>query len=160
MIKKYTQDIQKQMYLANQTFYSDYYAICDNQRDIITKQRNDMQKLESDHEANRTAVFARFKKNKEQLKIMLQEYIVSRNEILHHLPEAEKMQEKAIKDEAYKKHNELAQNYVDVKAQNLTTKKEIQKNMDMIKTAFQSKQMEIEREHKISRQKEKKNSLF
>ena len=160
MIKLYTQSIQKEMDLANQTFYSEYYAICHNQRDIVEKQKDDMQRLASEHEVNRAAIFSRFKKSKEQLKIMLQDYIVSRNQIIHHLPEAEKVQEKAIKEEAYKKHNELSQDYVDVKIKNITAKKEIQRNMDLILSAFQSKQMEIEHEHRISRQKEKKNSLY
>lgn len=160
MIKLYTQSIQKEMDLANQTFYSEYYAICHNQKDVVEKQRLDMQRLANEHDINRAAIFTRFKKSKEQLKQNLDDYIISRNQILHHLPEAEKIQEKAIKEEAYKKHNELSQDYVDVKFQNQVTKKEIQRNMDLIKSAFQSKQMEIEREHKISRQREKKNSLY
>ena len=156
LIKKLAQNIQEEMTLANQTFYQDYYAICDNQKDIINKHAQDIKNLENEYQRNRVIIFDRFKKSKLQLKTMLEEYILSRNEILQHLPVAEKENEKAFRDDDYKKNIELDQSYVEIKTKSTTSTKEVLKNMDLIKAAFDSKQSEIERDYKMSKLRERR----
>ena len=156
VVKKLAASIQEKMDLANQCFYQDYYAICDNQKDIINKQDEDIKSLESEYQKNRAIIFDRFKKSKAQLKVMLEEYISSRNEILQHLPVAEKENEKAFRLDDVKKNIELDERYVEVKAKSTSSMKEVLKNKDLIKAAFDSKQTEIERDHRLSRQKEKR----
>ncbi|MDY5982576.1 MAG: hypothetical protein SPJ17_02585 [Anaeroplasma sp.] len=156
VVKKLAACIQEKMDLANQCFYQDYYAICENQKDIIHKQNEDIKSLESEYQKNRAIIFDRFKKSKVQLKIMLKEYISSRNEILKHLPVAEKENLKAFRLDDYKQNIELDERYVEVKAKSTSSMKEVLKNKDLIKAAFDSKQTEIERDHRLSRQKEKR----
>ena len=156
VVKKLAACIQEKMDLANQCFYQDYYAICENQKDIIHKQNEDIKSLESEYQKNRAIIFDRFKKSKVQLKIMLKEYISSRNEILKHLPVAEKENSKAFRLDDYKQNIELDERYVEVKAKSTSSMKEVLKNKDLIKAAFDSKQTEIERDHRLSRQKEKR----
>lgn len=156
VVKKLAASIQEKMDLANQCFYQDYYAICDNQKDIINKQNEDIKSLESEYQKNRAIIFDRFKKSKAQLKVMLEEYISSRNEILQHLPVAEKENEKAFRQDDVKKNIELDERYVEAKAKSTSSMKEVLKNKDLIKAAFDSKQTEIERDHRLSRQKEKR----
>jgi hypothetical protein len=156
VVKKLAASIQEKMDLANQCFYQDYYAICDNQKDIINKQDEDIKSLESEYQKNRAIIFDRFKKSKAQLKVMLEEYISSRNEILQHLPVAEKENEKAFRLDDVKKNVELDERYVEAKAKSTSSMKEVLKNKDLIKAAFDSKQTEIERDHRLSRLKEKR----
>ena len=104
VVKKLAACIQEKMDLANQCFYQDYYAICENQKDIIHKQNEDIKSLEIEYQKNRAIIFDRFKKSKVQLKIMLKEYISSRNEILKHLPVAEKENSKAFRLDDYKQN--------------------------------------------------------
>lgn len=157
LVKKLTSNIQEEMNQANQNFYQDYYAICDNQRDVIEKQKQDIKNLEAEYQRNRVIIFDRFKKSKAQLKSMLEEYISSRNEILQHLPIAERENEKAFHQDDIKKSIELDETYNEIKAQSTTSMKEVVKNMDLIKAAFDSKQAEIERNHKMSKQKERRS---
>ena len=156
LVKKLSLNIQDEMAKANQIFYSDYYAICDNQKDVIDKQASDIKNLELEYKKNRVIIFDRFKKSKLQLKSMLEEYIVSRNEILQHLPIAEKENEKAFRDDDRKKNIEIEENYVNIKTKSSTSLKEVLKNMDLIKSAFDSKQSEIEHDYKMSKLKEKR----
>lgn len=157
LVKKLTQNIQEEMTQANQTFYQDYYAICDNQKDVVDKHAKDIKNLETEYQRNRVIIFDRFKKSKAQLKSMLEEYISSRNEILQHLPIAEKENEKAFHLDDIKKSIELDETYQEIKTKSTTSMKEVLKNMDLIKAAFDSKQAEIERNHKMSKQKERRN---
>ncbi len=46
-----------------------------------------------------------------------------------------------------------------MKIKNQSSKKEVQKNIDLIKSTFQSKLFELEREYKLNRLKEKREHL-
>ena len=159
LIKKMNEDFQKEKEKTTRVFYSEYYAICNNQKDIIAKQERDMAFLQEQYNKDRNNIFEQFKKSKIELKDALQEYIHSRNDIIHHLPTAEKAQEKNIKEDASNTKIELTENFSNTKIQSQASKREVQKNIDMIKSAFQVKQLELEREYKINRLKEKREHL-
>ena len=158
-MKKSTIDFQKEKDFINHTFYSEYYAVCANQNDIRSKHENDLVLLDTQYEKAREEIFEKFKKYKEDIKISLHEYIQSRNEIIHRLPVAAKAQEKTIKDSALNSKLELNQTYSTVKIKNQTSKKEVEKNIDLIRNAFLSKQVEIQKEYKINRVREKRDHL-
>ena len=158
-MKKSTIDFQKEKDFINHTFYSEYYAVCANQNDIRNKHENDLVLLDTQYEKAREEIFEKFKKYKEDIKISLHEYIQSRNEIIHRLPVAAKAQEKTIKDSALNSKLELNQTYSTVKIKNQTSKKEVEKNIDLIRNAFLSKQVEIQKEYKINRVREKREHL-
>lgn len=159
LMKKTNEDFQREKDKMVKVFYSEYYAICKNQEDIIQKQEADMNFLQENYNKNRTRVFDEFKEAKLQLKEALQEYIHSRNDIIHHLPIAERAQEKNIKADSQNKKVELNENFYNTRIQNQASKREVQKNIDMLKSAFQLKQQDLEREYKINRFKEKKEHL-
>ena len=54
---------------------------------------------------------------------------------------------------------ELNENFYNTRIQNQASKREVQKNIDMLKSTFQLKQQELEREYKINRFKEKREHL-
>lgn len=159
LIKKINEDFQKEKEKTTRVFYSEYYAICNNQKDIIAKQEKDMAYLQEQYNKDRNNIFEQFKKSKNDLKEALQEYIHSRNDIIHHLPTAERAQEKNIKEDASNTKVELTENFSNTKIQSQASKREVQKNIDMIKSAFQIKQLELQREYKINRLKEKREHL-
>nr|MCR5231110.1 hypothetical protein [Acholeplasmatales bacterium] len=159
LIKKTNEEFQKEKENATKTFYSEYYAICKNQNDIQAKHEKDIIDLNQNYEKNRSNVFEKFKRNKANLKVSLDEYISSRNEIIHHLSTAEKAQEKNIKEAALNAKTELEENFQEAKVKNQASKKEVQRNIDLIKSTFQSKLLELEREYKLNRLREKKEHL-
>ena len=159
LIKQTNEEFQVEKENATKTFYSEYYAICKNQTDVQNKQEQDIIDLNVNYDKNRSKIFEKFKKNKANLKESLNDYINSRQEIIHHLSSAEKAQEKNIKEEALNTKNELEENFLEMKIKNQSSKKEVQKNIDLIKSTFQSKLFELEREYKLNRLKEKREHL-
>ncbi|MGM9969767.1 MAG: hypothetical protein ACI35S_05150 [Anaeroplasma sp.] len=140
-------------------FYIELYAICDNAKDIEKDFHDFLKNMNKKFEEEKSTIIQEATQKKKEYDKNLAEYIKTRNDLIHHLPIAVKLQTKSLIEETKNKNKDIDINLADLKIKYASKRKNIKKNITIIEAAYQSNIDKINLEHKILINKERKNHL-
>ncbi|MBQ9520885.1 MAG: hypothetical protein IJR67_05335 [Acholeplasmatales bacterium] len=151
-----TQDIIDRKNQSIEKFYSELYATCDNQSDIVADYKKTIEYLDVEYKTNKKNIIEENMIQNQELKDLLNSFITKKDELIKSIPDRTHYERVDMNNENKIKNKDIDNEKIQARLLYNEKKKELEKTVDSINLQLQSSISNLQFERKNIITKEKK----